>query len=328
VITLFVSHSARDAQIVDPLVVLLRSALNLPAAEIRCTSVDGHRLPAGVDTDEQLRRDIVDCTVLLGVISTESLRSLYVVFELGARWGTAKSFIPLLAPGAPTSLLGGPLAGINALRLDVEAQIHQLLTDVGRYLNREVEGPAVYKRDLDALLMQAEAKQREVIAASLDPERPSEEPAAVISDADGVLTLPVGLRSDYFATESDGHTYIQSDCRVLVCASKLSNARELLPILEQVAHAKEPLFIVSRSVTGEVLATLITSAQKGVLHACVVCTGTSSDPRRIERLVADRTSTHVFHDEAGRSLEMAALAQLGRAKRVEAGVSVTRIVFR
>jgi hypothetical protein len=329
VVTLFVSHSARDAQIVEPLVVLLRSALCLSAAEIRCTSVNGYRLPAGADTNEQLRREVNDSAVLLGVISTESLRSLYVIFELGARWGTKKTFVPLLAPGAPTSLLGGPLAGINALRLDVEAQVHQLLDDVGRYLDRKVESPAVYKRELDAFLQRAEARQREVITANLHPSRASAGAAAAsIEEAEGELTIPIGLQSYYLATEPDGDTCIQLDCRILVCASEMSQMRELLPILEQVARAKQPLFIAARSVGAEVLATLITNTQKGILRACVVCTGASSDPRRIERLIAQRTSTCVFHDDAGRSLEMATLDQLGHAKKVEARTTTTRIVLR
>jgi hypothetical protein len=69
VLDIFVSHSARDADIVQLLVVLLRSALNLPAATIRCTSVDGYRLPAGADTNAQLRQEVNNCNVLLGVIS-------------------------------------------------------------------------------------------------------------------------------------------------------------------------------------------------------------------------------------------------------------------
>jgi hypothetical protein len=135
-VQLFISHSAKDAAFVEPLIVLLRSALTLPATDVRCTSVDGYRLPAGADTNAQLRREVQESAVLLGVISSESISSLYVVFELGARWGTGKTFIPLLAPGSASSLLGGPLAGINALRLDNEAQVHQLLHDVGRHLRR------------------------------------------------------------------------------------------------------------------------------------------------------------------------------------------------
>src|SRR6186713_2585295 len=121
-VKVFISHSSHDARTAEALARLLRAVLSMSASEIRCTSVDGYRLPGGVDTNAQLRREVVEASSLLGIISAASLRSLYVLFELGARWGTDKPFVPLLAPGAPMSILGGPLSGINALRLD---NVHQ-----------------------------------------------------------------------------------------------------------------------------------------------------------------------------------------------------------
>jgi hypothetical protein len=253
---------------------------------------------------------------------------LYVVFELGARWGTEKTFIPLLAPGTPSSVLGGPLAGINALRLDSEAQIHQLLGDLGRFLGRSVENPSVYKRDLDAFLQRASANQEEVIEAGLRAEVRNEAGAtsvAFIRETEDEITIPVGLISHYFATEPDGDTCALSSCRVLVCAAPMSGMMELLPILEQAARDEQPLLIVTRSVTGEALSTLILNTQRGTVRACVVCTEGSADPRRLERLVAKRTSAKIFGDEAAIPLESASLSQLGQAARVEAGVGYTTI---
>ncbi len=86
-IRLFISHSSRDSALVELLVAFLRAGLNLPASQIRCTSIDGYRLPVGVNTDEQLRREVHAADVFVGIISSESLKSLYVAFELGARWG-------------------------------------------------------------------------------------------------------------------------------------------------------------------------------------------------------------------------------------------------
>lgn len=93
-IEVFISHSARDAGAAEALIRLLRAALALPASAIRCTSVDGYRLPGGADTNSRLRQEVIEAIALLGIISTTSLRSLYVLFELGARWGTAKPFVP------------------------------------------------------------------------------------------------------------------------------------------------------------------------------------------------------------------------------------------
>jgi chaperonin GroEL len=149
---------------------------------------------------------------------------------------------------------------------------------------------------------------------------------SLIRDDDDELRIPSGLVSSYFATEPDGETWAESACRVLVCAGELSNFKELLPILEQVAKAKEPLLVLARQVAGDVLATLIRNAQKGVLRVGVISTGSGGDARTVEQLVARRTSTRIFQDEAGVSIATATLEQLGRAARVEAGAEKTRIV--
>jgi hypothetical protein len=54
-VRLFISHSAKDGSVAERLIELIQSALNLPAADIRCTSVDGYRLPGGASTEDQLR---------------------------------------------------------------------------------------------------------------------------------------------------------------------------------------------------------------------------------------------------------------------------------
>ena len=63
---LFISHSSRDKSAVEALVELLRTALNLSAGEIRCTSLDGYSFPGGADTDEQLRAVLIKINPKLG----------------------------------------------------------------------------------------------------------------------------------------------------------------------------------------------------------------------------------------------------------------------
>jgi hypothetical protein len=151
-IRLFISHSSTDAAFAGSIVELLRLALNLPAESIRCTSVDGHRLPGGADTDDHLRRELREAEAFIGVVSSEGLQSLYVAFELGARWGVGKSLIPLLVPGTPMEALGGPLRGFNALRGDNAAQLHQLVSDIARVLSIRPESPPAYQPALDRAL--------------------------------------------------------------------------------------------------------------------------------------------------------------------------------
>lgn len=255
--------------------------------------------------------------MLLGVISAQSLTSTYVAFELGARWGTQKTLIPLLTRGTPNSVLEGPLVGITALRLDVEAQVHQLLNDLGKYLGRSVESAAVYNGDLRLLVDEG-------------PWESVTETAVLggVTESDDSVAFSVGRLSHYSATEPDGDTCVLSDCRVLVCRSSLTDLKQLLPILEQVARERAPLLIVAGSVQGEVLSTLITNTRRGAVQTCLVCTGFGADGIKIQRLIAKRTASLVFEDEAGRAVESAKLQELGRAVRVESSAVRTSIVLR
>ncbi len=151
-IRLFISHASDDKVLAERLIDLFRAALNLPASAIRCTSVNGYRLPAGADTDAQLRQEVHETDAFIGIVSAASIRSLYVLFELGARWGARRPLFPLLAPGTPASVLGRPLNGLNALEAGDAGQIHQLVTDVARELGLSVESPAVFQKHVDAVI--------------------------------------------------------------------------------------------------------------------------------------------------------------------------------
>lgn len=151
-ILLFISHSSRDIDFVESLIDLIRSALNIDTSKIRCTSVDGYRLPGGANTNEQLKQEVHETTAFIGVLSDQSIKSVYVVFELGARWGANKSMIPVIAPGASKEVLDGPLSGINALDGTNRSQLMQLIDELASELSIEQQPPASYQRHLDKIL--------------------------------------------------------------------------------------------------------------------------------------------------------------------------------
>jgi hypothetical protein len=146
---LFISHSSADADVAEALIEMLRSALGLAAHEIRCTSVDGYRLEAGVSTAERLREEVYQSVSFIGLISERSMASAYVIFELGARWGADRHLIPLLVAGMPASQLDGPLQGINALSCEKPAQLDQLVSDLAKVLKLKPPEPASYQRQLE-----------------------------------------------------------------------------------------------------------------------------------------------------------------------------------
>jgi hypothetical protein len=158
---IFISHSSKDSTLAEKLVDLLRVSLNLQAEEIRCTSVEGHRLPSGAKTEEVLRKEVHESDVLIGLISQASLESLYVAFELGARWGADEHLIPLLAPGLEISVLDEPLGGRNAIECKA-GDLHKLVSDVGDILDVSPERPEAYRRHLERVLnVRLKEKQRE-----------------------------------------------------------------------------------------------------------------------------------------------------------------------
>ena len=148
----FISHSSQDTHAAKLLIDLIKTAFNLPAKKIRCTSVNGYRLPAGASTDEQLKKEVHESKVLIAIVSPSSMDSTYVLFELGARWATSLPLIPLVTNKLGTQLLKGPLSGINALNLSDLSQVHQLINDLGDFLEMPSESPAVYQEKADGLI--------------------------------------------------------------------------------------------------------------------------------------------------------------------------------
>lgn len=151
-IRLFISHSSSDTKLAERVTDLLQVALHLSSKSIRCTSVAGYRLPAGADTDERLRREVHEAEAFIGIVSAGSLRSTYVLFELGARWGANRPLIPLLAPRTPMSLLSGPLVGLNALRANNRSDLTQLVENLSEVLKITVARAVDYERAFEKVL--------------------------------------------------------------------------------------------------------------------------------------------------------------------------------
>ncbi len=151
-IKLFISHSSKDQELAEKLTELAKNALHLSSSEVRCTTVDGYRLSGGAKTNEQLKREIRDSDAFIGLISIAATDSMYVLFELGARWGSDKHLLPLLAPGVSPDILKGPLSDLNALSCGNSSQLHQLVKDLAKILEIQPETPDAYQRYIDGIL--------------------------------------------------------------------------------------------------------------------------------------------------------------------------------
>jgi TIR domain len=149
---LFISHSSSDVGTVQALVDLIRAALALPPRQLRCTSLDGYRLEGGADIDHKLRQEVHQAEAFVGLISHRSLRSMYVAFELGARWGAEMQLIPLLAPGVEPTILKPPLSALNALSCGVPAQLQQLLEELSDALHIPLLPASSYQHEFERVL--------------------------------------------------------------------------------------------------------------------------------------------------------------------------------
>ena len=151
----FISHSSKDEALALALVELLRAGLGLLANQIRCSSVDGYRLPVGVNSERKLREEVNAAKVVIGLITPSSLSSYFVMFELGARWGTDLFLAPLLA-GVKASQLSGPLNLLNALSANNDAQLCQLLSDISKTQGLTLQDTSAYLRHVAAVKLLAD----------------------------------------------------------------------------------------------------------------------------------------------------------------------------
>jgi len=136
-----------------------------------------------------------------------------------------------------------------------------------------------------------------------------------------------GYLSPYFINNAEKQQAILENPYVLLHDKKISNIRDLLPVLEQVAKAGKPLLIIAEEVEGEALATLVVNNIRGILKTCAVKAPGFGDRRKaMLEDIAILTGGTVIAEEVGLSLEKVTLNDLGQAKRIEVGKEETTII--
>jgi chaperonin GroEL len=136
-----------------------------------------------------------------------------------------------------------------------------------------------------------------------------------------------GYLSPYFVTDAERMEVKLDDPFILIHEKKLSNMKELLPLLEQVARAGKPLLIIAEDIEGEALATLVVNKLRGTLQVCAVKAPGFGD-RRKEMLkdIAVLTGGQAITEDLGLKLESIGIKDMGRAKRVSIDKDNTTIV--
>ncbi len=136
-----------------------------------------------------------------------------------------------------------------------------------------------------------------------------------------------GYLSPYFVTDTERMTVALNDVYVLIHERKISNMKELLPVLEQVAKQGKPLLIIAEDVDGEALATLVVNKLRGTLQICAVKAPGFGDRRKeMMKDIAVLTGGQAVTEDLGLKLENLTLADLGTAKRITVDKDNTTIV--
>ncbi|MBK9266259.1 MAG: chaperonin GroEL [Polyangiaceae bacterium] len=136
-----------------------------------------------------------------------------------------------------------------------------------------------------------------------------------------------GYLSPYFVTDAESMKCVMEDCYLLISEKKISNMKDLLPVLEAIAKSQKQLLIIAEDVEGEALATLVVNKLRGTLH-CAAVKAPGFGDRRKEMLkdLAVLTDGQVIAEELGLKLENVTISDLGRAKTVIIDKDNTTIV--
>jgi chaperonin GroEL len=225
-------------------------------------------------------------------------------------------------------------AGMNPM--DLKRGIDKAVIAVVEEL-KKISKPCTTSKEIaqvGAISANADEAIGKTIAEAMD--KVGKEGVITVEDGKGLeneLDLVEGMQFDrgyispYFINNPDKQVAVLEDPFILLHDKKISNIRDLLPVLEQVAKAGRPLVIVAEDVDGEALATLVVNNLRGILKTCAVKAPGFGDRRKaMLEDIAILTGGTVIAEELGLKLENVQIKDLGRAKRVEVGKEDTTLI--
>ncbi len=248
--------------------------------------------------------------------------------------GDGTTTATVLAQSIVTEGMKFVAAGMNPM--DLKRGIDKAVIAVTEEL-KKISKPCTTSKEIaqvGAISANADHSIGKTIADAMD--KVGKEGVITVEDGKGLeneLELVEGMQFDrgyispYFINNPDKQVAIIDDALVLLHDKKISNIRDLLPLLEQVAKAGKPLLIIAEDVDGEALATLVVNNIRGILKTCAVKAPGFGDRRKaMLEDIAILTGGTVIAEELGLKLENATLKDLGRAKRIEIAKEDTTII--
>src|SRR5205809_3289464 len=225
-------------------------------------------------------------------------------------------------------------AGMNPM--DLKRGIDRAVTALVEQLKNQSKPTTTSKEisQVGAISANSDESIGQIIAEAMD--KVGKEGVITVEDGkslDNELDIVEGMQFDrgylspYFINNPEKQSAILENPFVLLYDKKISNIRDLLPSLEQVAKSGRPLLIVAEEVEGEALATLVVNTIRGILKVVAVKAPGFGDRRKaMLEDIAILTGGQVVSEETGMTLEKITLAELGQAKRIEVGKENTTLI--
>ena len=226
-------------------------------------------------------------------------------------------------------------AGANpmALKRGVDKAVEAVIAKLAA-MSKQVRNDKEVIKNVAAISANSDMEIGDIIAEAM--EKVGNDGTITVEEAKGIeTTLEVvegmqfdkGYLSPYFVTDSETMECILEDAFILINEKKISNLKDLLPLLEQIAKSGKPLLIIAEDVEGEALATLVVNKIRGTFTAAAVKAPGFGDRRKaMLEDIAVLTGGLCITEDLGRSLESVTISDLGRAKRVAIDKDTTTIV--
>ncbi|MDQ3132445.1 MAG: chaperonin GroEL [Acidobacteriota bacterium] len=224
-------------------------------------------------------------------------------------------------------------AGANpmALKRGIEKAVTLVVAEIQR-LSKPISGDVIAQ--VGTVSANGDTKIGEIIAEAMD--KVGKDGVITVEESrtmDTTLEVVDGMQFDrgylspYFVTDADRMEVVLDEPLILINEKKVSNMRDLLPILEQVAKMGRPLLIIAEDVEGEALATLVVNKLRGTLNVAAVKAPGFGDRRKaMLEDIATLTGGKVISEDLGIKLETVTVEDLGKAKRITIDKDNTTIV--
>ncbi len=226
-------------------------------------------------------------------------------------------------------------AGANpmALKRGIDKAVEAVIAKLAS-MSKQVRNDKEVIKNVASISANSDMEIGNIIAEAM--EKVGNDGTITVEEAKGIeTTLEVvegmqfdkGYLSPYFVTDSETMECILEDAFILINEKKISNLKDLLPLLEQIAKSGKPLLIIAEDVEGEALATLVVNKIRGTFTAAAVKAPGFGDRRKsMLEDIAVLTGGLCITEDLGRSLESVTISDLGRAKRVAIDKDTTTIV--